>query len=72
MFYIDELTLLMSMSQKINECMISYLANRKVFKLKCLIMTHIVAYKSKEFRVFYLLFDNGSTVTSCIPVLNEK
>jgi hypothetical protein len=71
-FYIGGLTFLLSVSRHLNMYMVSHLVNQKLSTLKDLIMAHTSAYKSKGFLITYLLCDNESAVTACIPILNEN
>ena len=71
-FYIGGLTFLLTVSRGLSMCMVSHMANRKVSTLKDLIMVQVSAYQSNGFLISYLLSDNESAVTACIPFLNEK
>jgi len=54
-FYIGGLTCLMSVSQKINMCVVSYLANRKISKLQYIIM-NTSPYKLTDLMAIQLIF----------------
>ena len=52
--------------------MVTYVEDRKVSTLKSKISNQISVYKLQKYVVTYLLVDNESAVTACIPMLNEN
>ena len=63
---------MLNVSRHLNMYMVTYVEDRKVSTLKSKISNQISVYKSQEYVVTYLLVDNESAVTVCIPTLNEK
>jgi hypothetical protein len=70
-FYIGGLTILLSVSRYLNMYMVTHLQNRTMSTLKKAMGNQISISNSQKYVIKYLLVDNESAVTACIPYLNE-